>query len=847
MLFSLVFGLFLFSGIALAQTPNPTPTPNPNIETDANQAPVPGIDAVVDLLGGDPNVSGSNPIGDDDVFSRANSPQDLGFMKIMWDLTRKMSNVIVVVAFFMAAVATTLNFQISTYGIKKTLPSVLLATLYANFSYAIAQVFNNINHAIFNAFTGNANSAAQLMANFIKGPLDNQWSGINLEAGWDNIQAIIVLVFMVVLALGLWLLVFLFYIRNYILAMLVAIAPLAFMSLALPFTASAFRKWWDQFIKWTFFPAVAGFWLYLGAVALLAMGTTGGLVALVFTGLILWTAIRTPFTLGGGVGAVAGFITGNQLSQAAVKNAKLQGAIVAQNAPILGSTLRGFSTWGKINEARLKEAQSGGVMKRRVAPKLVQKGDWADSFRYLNYLRKGLGHIGTLGFAHDLVAKNVNKLAFGKIGKLQEQASVADEEVSHDVEEGKRAQREDASFKARVGELNAAKQTLSETMSAIAAEAEEGALASNKMLREERELARQRKTIAENMKNTLINDLAGEGANRETDLHKKIQARLGAQIKRSGYANLAEAMASTSNNSRISAEQLQTVLDEQNLNAADRNVMNHQLIMDLAKGKINPSQLNPAQTKELEDFLARELGNDGLSLSTLKGPDGLIENARRYQGESVAGTGYNADSAEAKRMLIAGKRRSSFIKKYMGFQGEFSGKRQEVQMKYFEPGDWQSTVQEINRNTVNAFLQNETQLGSFVDKRGRPIKGDTDEEIEQHHKIIRDLHDRFNAALRTIKTADYSDENFLRSVEVLAQMFEHAGMPFSQDFQQEIGVINDNQQSEQNKRRAQGVIRRTINNDNTLVQNQVVPAGGQPKTVVQLIAATGISNKSGKV
>lgn len=617
-------------------------------------APVPFLVSLITALGGsDSTVTGDAPLGTNpkqqaDVFTRADDPGDLGFMKTMWGFTRQLTNVMVVVFLFIAAAATTLNFQVSTYGIKKTLPSVLLATLYANFSYAIAKLFDQVNLAVFGAFTGTgasdqAGNALKLMSHFMQGPLYDRWQLVGTtgnDALKNNILAILALAVMAVLALGLLLLVLLFIVRNYFLAMLIAIAPLAFMSLAMPFTQAAFKKWWDQFIRWMFFPAIAGFWLYMGGVALTAAGISGGLIGIVMAALILWVAIRTPFTIGAGVAAAAGFITGyatrglGMAGRAAGKTGKFAAnttlggtwdQIRLRTAAGYEQTLLGRAARGR-RQARTRLEKNVELERGRAAWTPTQMRDKRNPFLRLNnmfqnYMATNVGHMEA-----DLAVKegrNKRETATGqrnasKTGAGQRRATLtANDKIETDVAETqfKQAQlaaeveaRRNNPLSLALGHAQEAVAGLEDSIAGITALYKKQALEEGESLRQLRRIGMARKALGEQSYQRemgLIKKEAREGSDEiATAIGDELVQAMGEGIAEGGFnqAKLRRAMVELSGSSQDIEETMKSISERDLTNYQARKMMAEDALASypiMAKGHdMNQTQFGDYLTAE---------------------------------------------------------------------------------------------------------------------------------------------------------------------------------------------------------------------------------------------------------
>lgn len=229
-------------------------------------------------------------------------------IKKVWLNVRNMVNVIIIAALIFIAFANILRINLNNYAIKKFLPALIFGVIAANFSYFVCQFMVDLANVamslLMNGAAGSANANVQDIG--VAGAFDFTTISIDPNNLWKT--------FIYVLAefagaVVIFILAFLFIIRNYIIMFLVALSPLAFMATVLPETKTVFKQWTSWFFKWTFMPIVSLFWLWLGGMWYSSgLGVTkpepGGdfnayFVALVFAGVCYYLAITTPFKMGG--------------------------------------------------------------------------------------------------------------------------------------------------------------------------------------------------------------------------------------------------------------------------------------------------------------------------------------------------------------------------------------------------------------------------------------------------------------------------------------------------------------------------------------------------------------------
>lgn len=222
----------------------------------------------------------------------------------VWNATMNVVNSLVLVLLIYIAFMNILRIQIDSYAVKKFLPTFIMTIILANFSFLIARIIidiGNITIALF--LVGNEQNA-------LTGAFDELIDKVPIAPGKQEagenyfavINAYIFKQFFVIAgAIMMFILSFVFIVRNYMLYFLIAIAPLGFLSMALPSTKKYFQQWWSNFTKWVFMPVISVFWLWLGGQFVTAVSTGYWILPVSFGILCLYMAITTPFKVGGAV------------------------------------------------------------------------------------------------------------------------------------------------------------------------------------------------------------------------------------------------------------------------------------------------------------------------------------------------------------------------------------------------------------------------------------------------------------------------------------------------------------------------------------------------------------------
>ncbi len=229
----------------------------------------------------------------------------------VWTVTMNVVNSFVLALLIYVAFMNILRIQMDSYAVKKFLPTFIMTIILANFSFLIARIIIDLGNIVISIFlAGNQQNALsgafdKLIVCDNPGDLGCPIAPDKVEPGanyYAVINAYIFKQFFVIAgAIMMFILSFVFLVRNYMLYFLIAIAPLGFLAMALPITKKYFQQWWGTFTKWVFMPVVSVFWLWLGGQFVSAVDTGYWILPVAFGGLCLYMAITSPFKIGGAV------------------------------------------------------------------------------------------------------------------------------------------------------------------------------------------------------------------------------------------------------------------------------------------------------------------------------------------------------------------------------------------------------------------------------------------------------------------------------------------------------------------------------------------------------------------
>ena len=206
-------------------------------------------------------------------FSFTNSP----IVTLGWGITRDLANMFFILILLIIAFATVLKIQ--SYAIKQLWWKVLVAALLINFSLVIAGFvidFTQVLTAFFlNQITGGGSfgtittrlASGMQILNFYNPATPESLGQGALQFGASSIAAVVGIILTLV---GSVITVFVFgalavflIVRILHIWFLLIIAPIVWMLWIVPATSGQFSKWWDNFIKWTFFAPIYVFFIYL--------------------------------------------------------------------------------------------------------------------------------------------------------------------------------------------------------------------------------------------------------------------------------------------------------------------------------------------------------------------------------------------------------------------------------------------------------------------------------------------------------------------------------------------------------------------------------------------------------
>jgi len=204
--------------------------------------------------------------------------QDLGVIQQAWGIVRDIVNMFFILGLVVIAFATILRIQ--EYGVKKLLPKIILIALLINFSYLLPAIIVDFSQILTNYFlnqidtsTGEIKEIGGAVMQSLKindsltsSPELSQTVGFSEQNPAISVILTMAFSIAVVFATGFVMIIgsILLIIRMGAIWILLILAPIAwFFSIFPGKLKTNASKWWDEFLKWTFFAPIYTFFIYL--------------------------------------------------------------------------------------------------------------------------------------------------------------------------------------------------------------------------------------------------------------------------------------------------------------------------------------------------------------------------------------------------------------------------------------------------------------------------------------------------------------------------------------------------------------------------------------------------------
>lgn len=327
----------------------------------------------------------NNPIGLS-LTNPANNP----IINIGWTLTRDLTNMFFILGLAYIGLATALN--ISGFNTKKTFAKLLIFALLINFTPVIAGVIVDAANIVSDFFLSSVD-----FSDFQK--IESDTANLGFFGKVKDVASRVVdpktyveffmkMIFYTITGVILWLFALIFIMRNFVIWLLVILSPLAFFAGIFDFSTaqSIYKRWWKNFISWSFIAVPAGFFLYLTRhffigimqARLVASSSAQGIVGkllgsmapyfivMIFLGLALVATIKINAT---GSQVIVGAATrtfGKVKGIPKKAGAAVGAAAGAAAGAYAGSTVAGMASRAKEG-SDMSKAEGGNFFQRRLS------------------------------------------------------------------------------------------------------------------------------------------------------------------------------------------------------------------------------------------------------------------------------------------------------------------------------------------------------------------------------------------------------------------------------------------------------------------------------------------------
>lgn len=259
------------------------------------------------------------------------------WVKKGWNLSRSLVDIFAVIVLIIAAFANILHINLNIYAVKRVLPTLIGAIIFANLSFFIIKSCSTI---IYNLTDNITEIAAAGIGEMARSVVTLITASVLSLMGIEGVLAaaaiaaalategiliiIVVLILVIALVVLILFLFFLFYIQPGIVGILTIFAPVAIIAMAFPATQGVFKKWLGFIAGWLLMVPLC--FLIFAAMNIVKLpdatlikdsGIYMSMFALAGQVLLLIFAVRIPFTLSGDIGkgwSAAGKWVGGQIN-----------------------------------------------------------------------------------------------------------------------------------------------------------------------------------------------------------------------------------------------------------------------------------------------------------------------------------------------------------------------------------------------------------------------------------------------------------------------------------------------------------------------------------------------------
>jgi hypothetical protein len=295
-----------------------------------------------------------------------------------WNVFRGYANILFIIVFLIIIYSQITSVGITSYGIKKLLPKLVVAAILVNTSYYICQLLVDISNIAGVGIKALFTSMGAGIAPVDSATSESSWSywvgaALAATAGAGALVALALAISVpVVLSalLALLMVVLILIVRQALIILLIAVSPLAFVAWLLPNTEKWFKKWWELlFSMLMLFPIISalfGAGVLAGAIlGTLDFGDDGGAAKLAALGATVLPLILTIPILQNSLKATGSL--GSKLSGLSGKaNARIGSKV--KDTSMAGALSKQYTRQRSIKRAQVLGGQKGvgGFINKRI-------------------------------------------------------------------------------------------------------------------------------------------------------------------------------------------------------------------------------------------------------------------------------------------------------------------------------------------------------------------------------------------------------------------------------------------------------------------------------------------------
>ena len=354
------------------------------------------------------------------------SMEETSPIHVVWTYLRNITNIVFVIFFLIVIYSQITGFGISNYGIKRTLPRIIIAAILVNLSYLICILAVDVSNILGVGFRGifesiqadaianstiseaaASTSVAGIVATILGVGTIGTIGALTIAGGWSGLIWLLIPVILSG-AIAIISAVVTMAARQALILLLIMVSPMAFVAYLLPNTERWFKMWTDMFARMLFFYPM--FSILYGASQL------SGLVIITsatnWLGVVLGIAVQVlPLFMSVPLMRMSGTILG-----------RVDGLVRRAGAPIRGAAIR-RSTEGRILAKQRQLASNSYRPSARLAQYLEQRR-----------LNRKLDTDEAIAAGHKQRVANYNRSMYNRNGQLSRRGVTHYQNIQRNIE-----------------------------------------------------------------------------------------------------------------------------------------------------------------------------------------------------------------------------------------------------------------------------------------------------------------------------------------------------------------------------------------------------------------------------